>query len=191
MIAAVVLAAGRGERMGAPKAAIEVSGRTFLESILRTLEAAGIGTVRVVLAPPGAAGARGEPERWVVNPDPDRGMLSSLRCGLRALPENVQAVLVWPVDHPRVSAATVRALAGAWRLGRPPVVVPSHGGRRGHPVLFDAGLIGELLAAPDRDGARAVVRAHEDRVELPVDDGAILDDIDTPADLARAFPRRG
>ena len=181
MIAAVVLAAGAGSRMGHPKADLVVpgTGTTFVDAVLATLAAAGISEVRIVVAP-GAAGARaGE----VVNPDPSRGMLSSVQAGLRALPPGAEAVLLWPVDHPLVSAATVRSLVDRFRRDAPPVVVPTHEGRRGHPALFAARLVPELLAADPSRGARAVVLAHADRVELPVADRGVVLDIDTPGDL--------
>ena len=189
MIGAVVLAAGRGERMGTPKGSIKVSGRSFVETILGTLEAAGVEAVRVVVAPrdAGEQVPLGD-ERRIVNPEPERGMLSSVRCGIRALPGGFDAVLLWPVDHPRVSAETVSALVAAWRGSGAPVVVPSFAGRRGHPALFDARAAGELFTAPDELGARAVVLSHDDRIELAVEDAAILDDIDTPADFERAYP---
>ena len=87
-----------------------------------------------------------------------------------------------------MSAETVSALVGAWRGSGAPVVVPSFSGRRGHPALFDARAAGELFTAPDGLGARAVVLSHDDRIELAVEDAAILDDIDTPADFERAYP---
>ena len=181
MIGAVVLAAGAGTRMGRPKAGLIVpgTGATFLDTVLATLDAAGVAAVRVVVAPDAAGSLAGE----VVNPDPSRGMLSSVQAGLRALPAATEAVLLWPVDHPLVSAATVRALVDRFRADAPPVVVPVHGGRRGHPALFAARVIPELLAADPSRGARAVVLAHADRVELPVADRGVVQDIDAPGDL--------
>jgi molybdenum cofactor cytidylyltransferase len=187
---AVVLAAGRGERLGAPKAAVPADGGTFIEVVLRTLREAGIGDVRVVLSPALAGSLVPEPVPAavaVVNPDPARGMLSSVRCGLDALPPGLDAVLLWPVDHPRVRAATIRALISAHAASAAPVVVPVHAGVRGHPVVFDARVLPELLAAAPEVGARAVVHAHADRLELAVDDPAVTEDIDTPSDYERAF----
>jgi molybdenum cofactor cytidylyltransferase len=187
---AVVLAAGRGTRLGAPKAEARADGPTFVEAVLRTLREAGIADVRVVLSPALAGSLVPEPvpaDLAVVNPDPARGMLSSVRCGLEALPPGLDAVLLWPVDHPRVRAATIRALVSAHAASAAPVVVPVHEGARGHPVLFDARVLPELLAAPPEIGARAVVHAHADRLELAVDDPAVAEDIDTPDDYERAF----
>jgi CTP:molybdopterin cytidylyltransferase MocA len=185
MIGAVVLAAGSSSRMGRPKASLTMGpgGRTFLDSILATIDAAGIGAVRVVVAP----GHEPLPRGAVVNPDPRGGMLSSVKCGLRAFQDDLDAVLVWPVDHPRVATATVVAMIAAFRRTWTPVVVPTHRGKRGHPVLFASQLIPELLAADPSRGARTVVHAHDDRLELPVSDFGVIEDIDTPEDYARAF----
>ena len=71
-----------------------------------------------------------------------------------------------------------------------PVVVPVYRGKRGHPTLFSAKLSPELLRAPEGEGARAVVHAHEKAlVEVEVDDPGILTDIDTPQAYRKAFGR--
>jgi len=183
MIGAVVLAAGSSSRMGRPKADLRTGprGRTFLDAIAETLDAAGVTAVRVVVAP----GLPRLPQRAVVNPDPGAGMLSSVQCGLRAFQHPLDAVLVWPVDHPLVERETVLAMIAAFRRGEAPIVVPTHDGRRGHPVLFAARVIPELLAADPSKGARAVVHAHDDRLELAVADCGVVVDIDTPEDYAR------
>jgi CTP:molybdopterin cytidylyltransferase MocA len=185
MIAAVVLAAGASSRMGSPKAHLLASGAaSFLDAILATLGDAGIEVVRIVTAPEVAVA-----DGAVVNPDPSRGMLSSVQCGLGALPPGVDAVLLWPVDHPLVKAATVTSLIEAFRGGGHPVVVPVFEGGRGHPVLFAAALVPELLSADPAVGARAVVHAHADRLELAVPDPGVGADVDTPEDYRRIFGR--
>jgi molybdenum cofactor cytidylyltransferase len=189
MIGAIVLAAGSSSRMGRPKATLEAGpgGPNFVDAILETLGAAGISAARVVVAP----GFEHAGPSFVVNPDPSAGMLSSIHRGLGALQGRLDAVLVWPVDHPLVKRETVDAMIAAFRAGSPPIVVPTYEGRRGHPVLFAARLIPELLAADPSKGARAVVHAHEDRLELAVDDPGVLSDIDTPEDYARQFKKKG
>jgi CTP:molybdopterin cytidylyltransferase MocA len=183
MIGAIVLAAGSSSRMGRPKSAMTVGARgpTFLDAILATLEASGISAVRVVVPP----GHERRDSRDVANPDPAAGMLSSVQYGVRALPDGLDAVFVWPVDHPLVERETAIAMIAAFRAGDPPVVVPTHEGRRGHPVLFAARLLPELLTADPSLGAVVVVKAHDDRLELAVDDPGILLDIDTPDDYQR------
>lgn len=188
MIGAVILAAGTSRRMGRPKSelAIGPGAVTFLDAILETLAAARVEHVRVVVPP----GPGSWPAGSVVNPDPSRGMLSSAQCGLRTLPTDVEAVLLWPVDHPLVRSDTVVAMIAAYRDSTAPVVVPTFEGTRGHPALFAARVIPEFFTADPERGARLVVHAHDDRVELVVDDRGVIEDIDTPDDYARHFKVR-
>jgi CTP:molybdopterin cytidylyltransferase MocA len=197
---AVVLAAGASSRMGRPKALLEAGARvgaagnrTFLEACLATLRACGVESVRVVLGRDAVAireRARLDDDEVVLNPRPEDGMLSSVRCGLNALPENIDAFFLWPVDHALATPATLGALLGALRASGAPLAVPVHAGRRGHPVLFAARLRGEVLAADRALGVRSVVHAHAtDRIEVPVDDPATVDDADTPEDYARIAER--
>jgi len=185
VIGAIVLAAGSSSRMGRAKAQLPAgpNGRSFVDTISETLAGAGVSEVRIVVAP----GSTQAPRQAVVNPDPSAGMLSSVQCGLRAFREWPDAVFVWPVDHPLVERDTVLAMAAAFQRTGAPVIVPTHGGRRGHPVLFAARVVPELLAADPSLGARSVVHAHDDRLELPVPDPGVVADIDTPEDYARVF----
>ncbi len=194
MIGGVVLAAGASARMGRPKALLPYGRSTFLECILGTLDAAGIGAVRVVVGADAAAILAATPalppEALVRNPRPEEGMLSSVRVGVAALPEGVEAFLLWPVDHPLARASTASVLIQAWRERKAPIVLPRHRGTRGHPVLFSVETIPELLSAPDDRGARHVVEAHAgDRVEVEVGDPGIAADIDTPEAYEAAFGR--
>ena len=96
-------------------------------------------------------------------------------------------MLVHLTDHPTVARETFKALIGAWRESRKPIVIARHHGRRGHPVLFDRSVFGELLDAPEDQGARAVVNADAGRVHyVDLDDPGITLDLDTPEDLERA-----
>lgn len=188
---AIVLAAGRSSRMGQPKALLRAShdGETFVERLVSSLLAGGIDDVVIVAGEAAAAiGERvGFPARLVVNPQADRGQISSIQLGLDVVDRpGVLAMMVAPVDQPLVSAATVRLVLEAWRRTRAPIVRPVRDGRHGHPVLFDRELFDELRRADPSAGARAVVHAHADRAtDVPVDDDGAFVDIDTPEDYAR------
>jgi CTP:molybdopterin cytidylyltransferase MocA len=184
-VGALILAAGEGLRMGRPKALLLLEGRTFLELLLDRFRQAGVSPLLVVLG----TGAREILDavklggaRAVINPAPDRGQLSSIQCGLDALrPQEVEALFLAPVDAPRVRVETLERILES--LPGHSLVVPTFRGRRGHPSLFHASLFPALRAAPPEVGARAVVHATPDRLELETNDPAVLDDFDQPGDL--------
>lgn len=189
-IGAIVLAAGKGERMGRPKALVEWDGRPFLAHVLETLAAAAAAPIAVVLDPASADFAEAKKlaesagAAVVDNPKPERGMLSSIRHGLAALGGASHAAIL-PVDHPGIRTRTLDALFLHARNTPDRIVVPTWEGRRGHPGVFPAARFPDLMAAPDEEGARAVLRSHANLVlEVRVDDPAVVRDLDTPEDLA-------
>jgi CTP:molybdopterin cytidylyltransferase MocA len=187
-IAGVILAAGESRRMGSPKALLPIGGETFARRAVRVAREAGLEPVRLVVgsALPDLAAAHPElVPLLVTNPHPEQGQLASLRVGLASLPPEVDAAVVHLVDHPLVTAETVRALLRARRATAAAIVVPVAGGRRGHPVLFGREIFAELETCPLDLGARAVVAGRPERVlEVEVNDGGIHVDVDSPADYA-------
>ena len=177
-IAGIILAAGASSRMGQDKALLRWGDRTFLEHLLAALRNAETDPVRVVL---GANADQVQKEislgagEAVLNPDWQKGMLSSLIAGLNSLPTDVEAAVVCLVDHPCVSSTLTRALCENFRTGGKLIVAPTYRGRRGHPVLFSATLFDQLRAAPLEVGARHVVRRHADDIlELPTEEEGVL-----------------
>ena len=191
-LAGVVLAAGRSARMGSPKALLDFLGLPFAGRILEALEVLEVKT-RVIVLGPDAPRIQpvlaGHDCMIVENPEPETGPITSLRAALRAL-HAVQpsAVLVWPVDLPHVRVTTVERVIEAYRRTAAPTVVPTFAERRGHPVIWGSVLFAELLESPaaTREGARAVLHEHEKEVvSVPVDDPAVVDEVNTPEDYER------
>lgn len=123
---------------------------------------------------------------WIVNPRPEDGPLSSIRCALNHHPHD-SGFLLWPVDHPLIRAKTVRLVLEA--AGRYPeaIIAPSDGMRRGHPSFFPAWTRDELLAAPLEEGARWVLRRHPECIRhVLVEDPWIIRNINTPEILKEA-----
>ncbi len=191
-LAGVVLAAGRSERMGSPKALLDFRGQPFIIRILEALEALDLKPRTVVLGPdaPRIRPAIAAHECMIVeNPDVAGGPIGSLRAALSALrPVRPVALLAWPVDLPQVRLTTIERLLEAYRRTGAPAVLPTFAERRGHPVIWDQSLFADLETseAATRHGARAVLSAHEaELVTVAVDDPAVIDDLNTPEDYER------
>ena len=137
------------------------------------------------------AGAVSElPVRLVINDEPDADMLSSVRCGLRALPPECDAVLVAPGDHPAVTPDLIRRMSNQYVAHAAAIVVPVFRGRRGHPLLFSSRFVGEILTEYDGVGLRGLLDAHPTEVvELAVADEGVVQDVDVPEDYRRALER--
>jgi len=183
---AIVPAAGKAERFGGAKLVARIGGDVLIDRTLRALLDGGVDRIIIVVSPDadlGAARLLADPRvRQVVNPDPARGMFSSIHAGLAAADGN--PVVVLPGDMPFVSASTVAGLIAACALGQC-VVVPVHGGKRGHPVAFPASIIPALLRTPAQATLKeALAGAGVTSLELDVNDPGVVRDVDVPADLA-------
>ena len=197
-IAGLILAGGASRRMGSPKALLRFQDETFLDRMIR-LFAQVCDPVVVVLghnAPQIRAGLQHPANAvFAVNPDPERGMLTSLQCGLAVVPPSVEAVMFTPVDHPHLKPSTVEALASKFQAKHAPVTVPVYAGEHGHPVCISRALADELLALPVTAMASDVIHRYVPQTcYFDVDDPAVVTDIDDPAAyaglMAAQEPRR-
>ena len=183
-IAAVILAAGGGQRLGGrPKALLTHGGELLIERAVRTARAGGCRSVVVVLGA-GAAEVQQQADLTgcivVVNQDWTTGMGSSLRAGLAALPDSCDAAVILLVDQPFVTAEAVGAVIAAFASGAE-VAAATYQGRRGHPVLIAARHWPEASAAAVGDrGARDFLARHE-VLAVPCEGSPA--DIDVPEDL--------
>jgi molybdenum cofactor cytidylyltransferase len=150
MICAVVLAAGQSRRMGATKQLLPFGAGTVIGHVVDQLVAGGLDGIFVVVgheAEQVAAALAGRPVHVVTNPDYAAGMLSSVRCGLRALPPQCDAVMIALGDQPAISPPLVRALCdsfSSFSAAGKGILVPVCDGRRGHPLLFAARYCAEI-----------------------------------------------
>jgi molybdenum cofactor cytidylyltransferase len=191
LISAIVLAAGKSERMGSPKALLPISGRTFLENILDAISRTSIEQIGVVVGHhQKEIEASVRLPSVVFNPDYEKGMITSFQAGIRALSWDASGAFLFLVDHPLVEPATIEAMI--MNLAPSRIILPTFQGRRGHPALFSSDVLEEILALPSTEGANIVVRKDPGRiVEVAVNAPGILVDIDTPeqfAQLRRDYP---
>jgi molybdenum cofactor cytidylyltransferase len=191
MICAIILAAGRSRRMGAQKVLLPFAGRTVIGHIAGEILRSAVAEVIVVAGtdvPRLAEALAGCRVTLATNPDADGDMLSSVRCGLRALPPGCEAVLVALGDQPSITADLVGRMLDAFRTSGRGIVVPACGGRPGHPILFSIRYREEVLTRYDGVGLCGLRQAHpEDVFELGVTDSSVLADMDRPEDYRRAL----
>ena len=189
MICAIVLAAGRSSRMGVQKLLLPFAGKTVISHIVDQLLASTVDRVVVVTGH--------EPQRIsevlsgkavsiVHNADYDSGMLSSVRCGLLAIPKGCKAVLVAIGDQPSINTELVSLMIRSFDAGQKKILVPCYEGKRGHPLLFSSLYREEVLTRYDDVGLRGLLRAHPDEVfELTASTPSVLSDMDYPEDYRR------
>lgn len=190
MIAGVLLAAGRSTRFGADKLTAKLDGKAVVRWSVGAL--ASLDAIYVVI-PPGAdmivqALSRLD-VRFVVNLGRDEGLASSIRAGVAALPDDVEAVVIALADQPRADSAVTRALCDRWRAGGVPAVAPEYADGRGNPVLFGRECFGALLALKGDVGARDYLDALGERLGRVDVAEAMPVDVDTP-DALHALQRQ-
>jgi molybdenum cofactor cytidylyltransferase len=187
-VGAVILAAGAGTRLGGVAKALLQGrdGRTFLSQILATAREVALEHAIVVVGPPFgdavAAHAHEFGAEVAVNPEPARGMSSSVALGFAALEQtSCTSAWLWPVDHPDVSPATLHALVAA--LGAHAAVRPVHHGHGGHPPLIRRALWPQLAASTGIDGGARTVLHAAGVHDVAVEDPGCVRDVDTAVDL--------
>lgn len=188
-VAAIVLAAGQGSRMGGPnKLLATFDGVPSVARVVRAALASRAVSVTVVTgnrAGEVEAALAGLPVEIVCNPDYALGLSTSLQTGLRTLSTDIDAMLVLLGDMPLVTTAMIdEIIVKAMSLTTMTIVVPVHDGQRGNPVLWRRAHFEELMAVTGDKGGRDVMRAHPQAVaEIPAGREVAVD-IDTPETLA-------
>lgn len=190
-VGAVILAAGASRRYGSPKQLVVLDGRTLLEHAIDAAAWAElrpvVAVVPVWLSRPASLAV--DWMRWIRNPFPERGMSLSLRLGLEALGDEVEAAVILLGDQPRLPASTIGAVLAA--RGQRPLVAARAGGILAPPVLIERDHFHLVDGLSGDTGLRELLR---DRPELvtSVDLAAHSPDVDRPVDVGRLTtePRR-
>lgn len=189
MISAILLAAGESRRMGEFKQLLRLGDKSFVEHCVDNLLASRVDEVIIVtghreLEVRCAVGGRRV--RFAQNTDYQSGMASSIKCGIQAVSENARACVLALVDQPQIGADVINLVIETYERAPTIIVIPTYGGRNGHPILLEVSLKEEILIMDPEQGLRQVVRAHLDQVaRVEVSSRAVLEDCDLPEDYER------
>jgi molybdenum cofactor cytidylyltransferase len=188
-IAVLILAAGQSRRMGKTnKLLVPVDGKPLLRHTVEAALASRASDTIVVTGherPAIEAVLEGTAVRTIHNPDYALGLSTSLKAGIKALPPGTDAAIVCLGDMPEIDAELIDRLIDAFEpaQGRA-IVVPTHSGKRGNPVLWGSAYFPAMAELKGDVGARHLIGQHAEAVvEVPMETGAALLDIDTPEAL--------
>jgi molybdenum cofactor cytidylyltransferase len=189
-VAVIVLAAGRGTRFGPePKLLAPLDGKVLIRHVVE----AAVGSIAdPVIVVTGyrhrdvEAELNDLPVQIVQNAAFREGLSTSLKAGFAALPPQSKAAIVVLGDMPLVTSGLIDSLVQMWdHMNMPTALVPTMNGKRGNPVVLSRGLESLITQLSGDVGAGPILRERSDVVECPVDDPAILEDVDTTAGLNR------
>jgi molybdenum cofactor cytidylyltransferase len=197
MAIAILPAAGASRRMGRPKLLLPFRGGPIVAGVVNALRRGGVDTIVLVMAPGDEdlrAWSRKAGVVVVVNPDPERGMLSTIQEGIAflggttELARRGETLLVSPADLPNLDGSTVATLLQRMVQSGAPLAVPVYRARRGHPLAIAAALIPEMDALDPEIGLRQLRDRHEtELLEVEVEDPGVVQDVDTPEDYERSL----
>lgn len=189
-VAAILLAAGKSQRMGLCKQLLQLADRPAVAHCLDTHLAAGIGEIVAVVSPGAeevAAAVSRYPVVVAVNESDSCDMADSVRTGSAHLASNPTGILVALADHPLVRPATVRSLVELHGQEPGAILIPVHDGAKGHPTLFPAPILRDICIVPT---LRDVIARHRDKVRLvPVADEGVVMDMDVWEDYLAVTER--
>jgi molybdenum cofactor cytidylyltransferase len=183
---AIILAAGESKRMKVPKMLLPFNGKTMIEMTIMNVINSEVFNTLVVLG-----SYRDEicgvisslPVTICINDNYREGMLSSVQCGLRNIPESAGAVLIIPGDQPLIEPAVINRVINAYRSLKKGIVMPVFKGRRGHPLLIDRKYIDEIKSYGNNEVLSSLAGIHkEDVLEVSVNSPEILKDFNTKED---------
>ncbi|ADU63118.1 MAG: NTP transferase domain-containing protein [Pseudodesulfovibrio sp.] len=192
-LAAIIPAAGLSSRMGRCKPLLPLGGGTVLSRCIALFQENRIDPILVVTGKNRDAVSSEAVRAGVIpihNNHFEQGMFSSVLTGIGALPPDVSAFFLLPVDMPLVRPETISRLVDEYRRTAPALLYPRFLGERGHPPVIGRELLPDILHHDGFGGLRTVLQRHEaDALDLDVADSGTLLDLDHPEDYEHALAR--
>lgn len=194
-VAGVILAAGLSSRLGRPKQLLDFGGEPLVRRVARVALMSRLNPVIVVV---GNAADQIAPRlddlnvAIALNPDFASGQASSLKAGIRAIPQVADAVLFLLGDQPTIEPEVIDAVIDEYGTSGADIVQARYGGdTAGHPVLFSRRLIPELMNLEGDEGGRSIIRSLGGAVQYVDFDQMPPPDIDTESDYQRVLELLG
>jgi molybdenum cofactor cytidylyltransferase len=188
-IGSIILAAGESRRMGTQKLLLPYAGRQVIQHITdAALNSRADETVVVTGYQPERIheALDGFEITFAQNDHYPEGMLTSIRTGLAALPENLEAFMVVLGDQPSLTSTIIDFLIDGFRASEKGIAIPWVNDDSGHPIIIDATYRQEVMTKFDDTGLRGLIYGRPEEVHrLPVTDPGVLRDMDTPEDYER------
>jgi len=181
----ILLAAGESARLGQAKQLIDFNGASLVRRAAETvlsLEPQHCLVITGAGAQDVAAELQDLPLRCEYNTFWKAGMSASIACGARALPGNLDGVLIYLCDQWRITMADIQSLYDTWRQDTGCIVSSGWDGISGPPVIFPAICLDRLRTLTGDQGARGVIQEQPQNLKMINIDNAQYD-LDTPADL--------
>jgi molybdenum cofactor cytidylyltransferase len=190
----IILGAGASSRMGQPKLLLPWNGTTIIGHLIRQWQALGATQISVVCR------SNDEPllaelerlgfprENRILNPQPERGMFSSIQCAAH-WPGWQPDLTSWAIvlgDQPHLHSETLQKLLAFHARHSIAICQPSHEGHAGHPVLLPRSAFEQLQNTGAQTLKTFLKQNDAAKVKCPVTDSGLALDLDTPEDYKRA-----
>jgi molybdenum cofactor cytidylyltransferase len=183
---AIILAGGESKRMKSQKMLLPFKGKKIIEKVIENVTSSDVHKTMVIL------GAEHDAILQVItglgvmhcyNENYRDGMLSSVKCGFRSLPFDIEGILVFQGDQPMIPPFAINKVINAYRKSGKGIIIPVFKKKRGHPILIDNKYRNEIEKLSNDEGLRSLARRFSyDVLEVEVNAPEILRDIDTQED---------
>ena len=195
---AVIPAAGFSHRMGQPKLLLPLGTKPVIARLLDVLNRPDVAERFVVLRQDDEVllDEVTSAKATVVQPAADPpDMRSSVQYALEEIqrrhsPGPDEGWMLIPADHPVLDAEVLDSMIDCWQQSDDLILVPTYQQQRGHPTFFRWILANEVFSLPPEKGLNELLKSHADEIaEIPVDNPAVLTDLDTPEDYRKLCDR--
>ena len=188
MISAILLAAGQSKRMnGENKLTKKIQGVPLIKHSVKNILASSIDKIIIVLGYQNEIVKQlidqDKKIKFVINKNFSNGMASSIKTGLKHLPENTEAFFICLGDMPAIDKNIFNILIKS--KGDKEIIVPNYKSEQGNPVLFSKTMKNEIMNIEGDAGAKKIIKLNKDKIlNIEVNDQGIMKNFNTPKDFS-------